>query len=109
MPMFIPLPVVGPAADQLPIGEMRALRVGDREVLLVRLDDGYHVMDDTCTHERCSLGDGWLEDGMVECPCHGATFDVHSGAALTLPATKPLHVYPVRATPDGALEIDVPT
>ncbi|HEY8282879.1 MAG TPA: non-heme iron oxygenase ferredoxin subunit [Chloroflexota bacterium] len=106
--MFIPLPVVMHTAEALPVGEMRALRAGDREVLLARLDDGYHVVDDTCTHERCSLGDGWLEDGVVECPCHGATFDIRTGAALTLPATKPLRVYPVRTTPDGALEIEVP-
>lgn len=106
--MFIPLSVVAPAAGELPVGEMRSLRAGDREVLLARLGDGYHAVDDTCTHECCSLGDGWLEDGIVECPCHGATFDIRTGAALTLPATKPLRVYPVRATPDGALAIEVP-
>jgi nitrite reductase/ring-hydroxylating ferredoxin subunit len=106
--MFIPLPVIVPAAEALPVGEMRALRAGGREVLLAHLEDGYHAVDDTCTNERCSLGDGWLEDGIVECPCHGATFDLRTGAALTLPATKPLRVYSVRATPDGALEIDVP-
>jgi len=105
--MFIPLPVIVPAGDEVPVGEMRSLRAGDREVLLARLADGYHVVDDTCTHERCSLGDGWLEDGVVECPCHGATFDVRTGAALTLPATRPLRVYPVRTTPDGCLEIEV--
>jgi len=34
---------------------------------------------------------------------------VRTGAVLTLPATKSLRVYPVRTTPDGDLEIDVPT
>jgi 3-phenylpropionate/trans-cinnamate dioxygenase ferredoxin subunit len=106
--MFIPLPVAVSVADELPVGEMRSLRAGNREVLLARLGDGYHVVDDTCTHERCSLGDGLLEDDVVECPCHGATFDLRTGAALILPATKPLRVYPVRTTADGALEIDVP-
>ncbi len=105
--MFIPLPMVVQDAAALPVGEMRALRAGDREVLLARLDDGYHAVDDTCIHGYCSLGDGWLEDGVVECPCHGATFDVRTGAVLTLPATTSLHVYPVRTTPDGGLEIDL--
>ena len=106
--MFIPLPMVVRGAAALPGGEMRALRVGDREVLLVHLGDAFYAVDDTCTHGSCSLGDGWLEDGVVECPCHGATFDVRTGAVLTLPATKSLRVYPVRTTPDGDLEIDVP-
>ncbi len=105
--MFIPLPVVVYGATDLRPGEMRAIRAGDRELLLVRLDDAYHVVDEICTHDRCSLEDGWLEDGVVECPCHGATFDVRTGAALTLPATRPLRVYPVRLTPDGSLEIDL--
>lgn len=26
-----------------------------------------------------SAGQGWLEDGIVACPCHGATFDVRTG------------------------------
>lgn len=106
--MFIPLPIVMRGAGDLPPGKMRTIRAGDREVLVVHLGDGYHVVDDTCTHDRCSLGEGWLEDGAVQCPCHGATFDVRTGAALTLPATRPLHVYPVRAMPDDALQIEIP-
>jgi 3-phenylpropionate/trans-cinnamate dioxygenase ferredoxin subunit len=105
--MFIPLPIVIRGATDLPPGEMRTIRTGDREVLVAHLGDGYHAVDDTCTHDRCSLGEGWLEDDTVECPCHGATFDVRTGAALTLPATRPLRVYPVQVRPDGALEIDV--
>jgi 3-phenylpropionate/trans-cinnamate dioxygenase ferredoxin component len=106
--MFIPLPIVIRSGTDLPAGEMRTIRAGDLEVLVVHLGDGYHAVDDTCTHERCSLGQGWLEDGIVECPCHGATFDVRTGAALTLPATRPLHVYPVWVRPDGALQIEMP-
>jgi len=106
--MFIPLPIVIRGATDLPSGEMRTIHMGDRDLLVVKLGDRFHVVDDTCTHERCSLGQGWLEDGIVECPCHGATFDVRTGAALTLPATRPLHVYPARVGPDGALQIEVP-
>ena len=106
--MFLPLPIGPRGAGALARGDMRTIRAGERAVLVVRLDDGYHAVDDTCTHERCSLGEGWLEDGIVECPCHGATFDARTGTALTLPATKPLRVYPVRVGPDGALQIDLP-
>lgn len=106
--MFRPLPIVMKSTVDLPPGTMRTIRAGNREVLIVHLADGYHAVDDTCTHAYCSLGQGWLEDDIVECPCHGATFDVRTGAALTLPATRPLRVYPVRALPDGALQIELP-
>ena len=107
--MFVSVPVVarGGAAGLAP-GEMRTIHLADRALLLVNLEGTCHVVDDTCTHEDCSLGEGYLDDGVVECPCHGASFDVRSGAALSLPATEPLRVYPVRATPTGDLEIDLP-
>lgn len=107
--MFVPVPVVAHTAAGLPPGEMRTVHIGDRDVLLVNLGGTYHALDDTCTHEDCSLGKGYLEDEVVVCPCHGATFDARTGAALTLPATVPLHVYAVRATPTGDLEIDLPS
>ena len=109
--MFVPVPVVAPdGAVRLASGEMRTIQFGERPVLLVNLEGAYHAVDDTCTHEECSLGEGYLdaEDGAVECPCHGATFDVRTGAVLSLPATAPLRVYQVRAKPDGHLEIDLP-
>ncbi len=106
--MFIPLPVILRGTGELQPGEMRTILVGGREILLVNLDHEYYAVDDICTHERCSLGDGWLEDGIVECPCHGASFDVRTGAVLSLPANQPLHVYPVRTAPDGSLAIETP-
>jgi 3-phenylpropionate/trans-cinnamate dioxygenase ferredoxin subunit len=42
----------------------------------------------------------------IECPLHGARFDVRTGAALTSPAETALATYPVRVAGD-AVEIDV--
>ena len=109
--MLVSVPVVAPGgATSLSPGEMRTIHLADRALLLVNLEGTCHVVDDTCTHEDCSLGEGYLDEGngVVECPCHGASFDVYTGAALSLPATEPLRVYPVRATPSGELEIGMP-
>jgi nitrite reductase/ring-hydroxylating ferredoxin subunit len=43
---------------------------------------------------------------VVECPWHGSRFDLASGAALTLPAVRPVKAYPVREV-DGALEVEL--
>lgn len=56
-------------------------------------DGTFYALDDTCTHERQSLADGWVEDCQVECPLHAACFSLRTGAALTLPATKPLQTH----------------
>jgi len=42
-----------------------------------------------------SLSDGTLNGCLLECPMHGAEFDVRTGEAKSLPATKPLEVYKV--------------
>jgi 3-phenylpropionate/trans-cinnamate dioxygenase ferredoxin subunit len=44
------------------------------------------AIDDTCTHQDASLADGWLEGDRVECPLHGSTFDLRTGAVDAPPA-----------------------
>ncbi|MDQ5809986.1 MAG: Rieske (2Fe-2S) protein [Actinomycetota bacterium] len=53
---------------------------------------------------RCSLAEGDLEETTVICPCHGAEFDVRSGAVLQGPARKPLATYETRVE-GGNLEV----
>ena len=46
-----------------------------------------------CSHAEADLADGEVYDCKVECPLHGAEFDLKTGEALTLPATKPVSVF----------------
>jgi len=39
----------------------------------------------------------------IECPKHGSTFDLDTGNARTLPAIKPVDVFPVTVTDDDVL------
>ncbi len=106
---MVPVSVIAHGAAELDPGEMRTVHLGDRAVLLVNLEGTFYALDDTCTHGECSLGEGYLDGDIVECPCHGATCDVCTGAALTLPATVPVCVYLVRVTSATDLEIDLPS
>ncbi len=63
--------------------------VGDLAVCVAHTaDGGWYAIDDTCTHEDCSLSEGELCDHLVECPCHGSRFDVRTGA-VHQPACRP--------------------
>lgn len=53
----------------------------------------FHALDDECTHGAASLSDGWIEDGAVECPAHGARFSLCTGKVLALPATRPVRTH----------------
>lgn len=62
--------------------------VGDRIVVLVKVDGQLYCIDDVCTHDNGPLSDGELVGCELICPRHGARFDVCSGRALSLPATR---------------------
>jgi nitrite reductase/ring-hydroxylating ferredoxin subunit len=91
-------------AGDLGEGEMRAFDVGGTKIAVANVRGAFHAFDDTCTHMACSLAEGDLEEATVICPCHGAEFDVRSGAVLQGPARKPLATYETRAE-GGNLEV----
>jgi len=45
------------------------------------------AMSAVCTHAGCTVG---YQNGQVVCPCHGATYDSHSGAVTGGPAPQGL-------------------
>jgi 3-phenylpropionate/trans-cinnamate dioxygenase ferredoxin subunit len=90
--------------DDVPVGEARRFAVDGREVAVVNLGDegGVRAIDAVCSHEHSYLdeGDVDLDEGTIECPKHGSEFDVATGAAITLPAVKPVQTFPVTVTGD---------
>lgn len=81
--------------DDLVPGEPRRVIAAGVPLLLVREGPSVFAIAPTCTHEKADLDEGLVEDGCIECPRHGARFDLRSGAALTLPATRDLATYPL--------------
>src|SRR5271170_1576989 len=90
------------APDDLASGEARRFDVAGRRIALVRIADDFHAVDDECSHEDYSLSEGevWAEECEIECPRHGSTFDLRTGAACSLPATQPVAVYSVEVADD---------
>ena len=88
--------------DSMESGGAQKVTIDGRDILLVRLDDDVYAISDTCSHADVSLADGFVEadDCAIECPKHGASFDLKTGEALTLPAIRPVPTYDV-AVVDG--------
>ena len=77
-------------------------------VVAVFLSEGdLYAVDDRCSHAEASLSEGEVFDTEVECPLHGAVFDLVTGEALTLPATRPVATYPTRVE-EGRVLVQVP-
>ncbi|MEI6513285.1 MAG: non-heme iron oxygenase ferredoxin subunit [bacterium] len=86
-------------ASKVEEGKVIVVRAGDRRLALSMVEGKYYAIDDVCTHDSGPLGEGVLCDYSVECPRHGARFDIRTGQALSLPATQGVSSYPV--TIDG--------
>ncbi len=97
------------ALTDLPdLGAVRVL-VGEVAVAVVRDEDGeVHAVGDVCTHADVSLSEGDVTDCAIECWLHGSQFDLRTGRPLSLPAIKPIPVYPVTIEA-GQVYVDVTT
>jgi 3-phenylpropionate/trans-cinnamate dioxygenase ferredoxin subunit len=92
--------------DELIDGVGVMVETGNERIALFRDGDRLYAIGDRCSHAEASLSEGEVFDGEVECPRHGAVFDLATGAAKSLPATRPVPTYGVRAR-DGIVEIEV--
>jgi 3-phenylpropionate/trans-cinnamate dioxygenase ferredoxin subunit len=81
---------------EIPVGQFKAVEAGGKRLLVCHTAEGWYAVDDTCTHDEGPLADGWLDGRAIECPRHGARFDVATGQVLCLPAATPIRSYPVQ-------------
>lgn len=86
----------------------KVYEAGKRRFLVARWEGKLYAIDDRCTHDNGPLGEGELEDGQVECPRHGARFDIKTGQATCLPAVGGVTVYSVEVR-DGDIYVGLPT
>jgi 3-phenylpropionate/trans-cinnamate dioxygenase ferredoxin subunit len=77
-------------------GEMMAVQVQGRRVLLARVQGRVYAIGAVCTHEEGNLDEGDLDGFDAVCPIHFASFDVRTGRVTAGPADRPEPVYEVR-------------
>ncbi|MDA8292190.1 MAG: non-heme iron oxygenase ferredoxin subunit [Actinomycetota bacterium] len=97
-------------AGELTLGAPRRVVVDGVAICLVRCGDGVRAVGDTCSHEDFSLSEGEVdvEACEIECWKHGSMFSLVTGEPVTLPATRPVPVYPVEVDQDDFLVVVLP-
>jgi 3-phenylpropionate/trans-cinnamate dioxygenase ferredoxin subunit len=98
---FVPVANVSEVTDP---GSM-LVEVSDRLVVLIHAAGHWYALDDVCTHDGGPLSDGPVDaaEGTIACPRHGAKFNIKTGAAETMPATKPTVAHEVKVDGDRVL------
>ena len=87
-------------ANEIPVGQFKPVMVEGNRLLICHTEQGWYAVDDTCTHDDGPLADGFLDGNAIECPRHGARFDVTTGKVLCLPAAVAIRSYLVQVDGD---------
>jgi len=90
-----PYVTVGKKSDVAP-GAVRVFVVDGLDVAVANVDGQLYAFADVCTHDGGPVAEGELEDCVIECPRHGARFDIATGQVLSMPAVVPLPVYDLK-------------
>ncbi|KAK1900221.1 Apoptosis-inducing factor 3 [Dissostichus eleginoides] len=87
-------------------GQMKEVKVGDQEVLLVRTQGQYSAVGSRCSHYNAPLIKGALVGDRVRCPFHGACFNVRTGDIEEYPGLDSLPSYKVKVE-DGKVYVSI--
>ena len=87
-------------------GKSKLVEVNGRRIALFNLEGTFYAIDDFCTHRGAPLSEGEVIGKDVQCPWHGALFDVTTGAPSGPPADAGVDTFNVRV--DGSdIEVEV--
>ncbi len=96
------------SVEDIEEGGVIGVVVGGVEIALARCDGEIYALDNVCTHAHAYLSEGDIDtdDCVIECPLHGARFDLATGRVRSLPATVSARTFPVRVA-DGQIEVEI--
>lgn len=87
-------------AGELPPGERMVVQIGRLWVAIFNVEGQFYAIQDVCTHDDGPLAEGKLIGCEIECPRHGARFDLRDGRVTAPPALVPVPVFDVRIVDD---------
>jgi len=80
--------------------------VGGTRVAVFDLGGTLYCIEDVCTHDDGPVAEGPVTENMIECPRHGARFDIRTGAVMGMPAVMPIRTFQVKVD-EGAVLVQV--
>ena len=90
--------------SEVTAGMKKTVIVNGKKIALANVDGVFFAIDDTCSHEECSLGsEGFLDGNVIICGCHGSQFDMTNGKVLSLPAPTDVASYETKVEGDDVL------
>ena len=82
--------------DEIQPGERMIVEIDGKWILILNVDGQFYAIADLCSHDDGPLSDGELIGCEIECPRHGARFDIRNGKVMSPPALVDIPAYDVR-------------
>lgn len=89
--------------SDVPPGRAKTVEIGDEDIALCNVEGVIYAIANVCTHDGGPLGEGYLLGDEIECPRHGARFNVKTGEVKVLPAIVPVPTFDVKVEGDRIL------
>ncbi|MGI0018479.1 MAG: Rieske (2Fe-2S) protein [Nitrosotalea sp.] len=86
--------------SDVPLGQMKTVEFENDTVCIINVGGKLYAINNVCTHEGGPLAEGTLSEYEVECPWHGARFDVRTGEVKSPPAESPVSTYEIKIDQD---------
>lgn len=93
--------------DELGNGQRLIVEIDGEAIAVFNIAGDYYAITDVCSHDDGPVAEGELREYEIECPRHGARFDLRSGKVLSLPAIVDIPAYSVRVAGDQ-IQIGLP-
>jgi nitrite reductase/ring-hydroxylating ferredoxin subunit len=81
--------------DDIPEGEGREFKIGDRYVAIFHHQGQFYALEDVCPHAGAPLNNGPLHNGTVTCLWHGWRFNLHDGVCVNFARGQTVSTYPI--------------
>ncbi|HEY5539942.1 MAG TPA: ferredoxin-thioredoxin reductase catalytic domain-containing protein [Coriobacteriia bacterium] len=65
--------------DDIAPGGVRHIKIGKRDIAVVRVEDEVFALSNLCRHAFGPLSDGFTDGYILTCPWHGWNYDVRTG------------------------------
>ena len=92
--------------QELAPGERKLLEVDGQRLALFNIAGDYYCIADVCSHDDGPVAEGECNGFEIECPRHGARFDVRDGRVLSFPAIRDIPSYKVMVV-TGNVQIEI--
>lgn len=89
--------------SEVPEGKAKTFKANNTKIIISNCLGRFYAVEDVCSHDEGEILNGeceLVEECQIECPRHGARFDVTSGRATKMPAVAPIAVFEIQENGD---------